>query len=60
MKPQHSVAMHTAEQEHKQLKSDLIVTILLNGLFVAVLIALFAFNQQTGGVDEFFQKLLKF
>ena len=54
------VLVRNEEDEHAQVRRDLIFVVWMNLVFLALLLGLFFYNRATGGVDTFFSHLLKF
>lgn len=54
------VLIRNEEDEHAQVRRDLIFVVTLNLIFLAILLGLFFYNRTTGQVDAFFSRLLKF
>ena len=54
------IAVRQEEDEHAQVRRDLIFVITLNAIFLAVLIGLFFYNRETGAVDGLFSKLFHY
>ena len=46
--------------ENRQVKKDLTFTLVVNGVFIAILVGLYFWNQATGAVDNFFAQVLRF
>lgn len=48
------------EEEHRQVAKDLKKVLLVNGLILILMLALFFWNRTSGSVDSFFANLIKF
>lgn len=54
------VLIRNEEEENKQVRKDMVFVLIVNGLMLAGLLALFFLNRSSGAVDKFFANLLKF
>ena len=54
------ILIRNEEDEHAQVRHDLIFVVIMNLVFLGLLLGLFFFNRATGRVDSFFAHLLKF
>lgn len=60
MSKHNDIAIRHHEEEQRQIKKDVILSLVWNGLLLVLLFVLFFLNQSTGMIDNFFSRLFQF